>query len=216
VIFQEELPIAAPLAVVRQRLLDYMDRGGLDHAVSAGFEDGQTLLARAGLARSGVTRSMAARSGVRAVAAQSIEHLTVHFLPAYVRGARTVIPIRWLASDPTGELSPTLDGNLELTPADDGATRLIFVGSYVPAVGRLGPPPSRRVLLQITRATVLGFLSCVAGGIREPATPSCGVRRDAVARRADGARAEPRPPEETREERRQVLHRCRVGESDDA
>jgi len=146
VILREETVLDAPPLLVQQRLIEQLRLDGLEVASAASFDDERTLLVRAGVA--GVTKSVAMAS-----------------LPAYLRGDVTVIPIRWVATGPLGELFPTLEANLEVSPTDDGRTLLVLVGSYRPPLGRLGATIDHLVMHNVGSATTRGFLSRVSDQI---------------------------------------------------
>lgn len=64
----------------------------------------------------------------------------------WLRDAVTVIPLRWSATGPLGELFPTLDANLEISAADAGQCRVALIGSYRPPLGSVGAVLDRAVL----------------------------------------------------------------------
>ena len=145
-ILREETVLDAPPLLVQRRLIEQLRLDGLEVASAASFDDERTLLVRAGVA--GVTKSVAMAS-----------------LPAYLRGDVTVIPIRWVATGPLGELFPTLEANLEVGPTDDGRTLLVLLGSYRPPLGRLGAKIDHIVMHNVGSATTRGFLSRVSAQI---------------------------------------------------
>ena len=145
----EGMLLGVPVAVALQRLMAYLQIDGLQSAGSAAFNEGQAVLLRAGFA--GLTKQVAVQN-----------------LPAYFRGDTTVIPIRWIATGPAGDLFPALDANLELDPAEAGTTRLTFRGSYRPPLGRLGAALDQLVLHNVARATTRTLLSHLERAILEP------------------------------------------------
>jgi len=109
---------------------------------SAGFGEGSTILARAGIG--GLTKAVA-----------------VETIPAYLRGAVVVVPIRWVAAGPMSGAFPVLDANLELS-AVESQTDLVLIGSYRPPLGKLGEAIDRILLKSVARATVRNFLAQLA------------------------------------------------------
>jgi hypothetical protein len=123
----EGILLEVPVAVALERLTAQLQIGGLQAAGSAAFNEGQAVLLRAGFA--GLTKQVAVQN-----------------LPGYFRGDTAVIPIRWTATGPAGDLFPALDANLELDPAEAGTTRLTVHGSYRPPLGRFGAALDQLVL----------------------------------------------------------------------
>ena len=135
--------LAVPTAVAQDRLLTVLHAdGGLQHAASAAFRAGEAVLLRAGFA--GVSKQVA-----------------VHSVPAYLRGDTTVIPLRWVATGPAGELFPAMDANLELDPTPDGHCRLTLRGNYAPPLGQLGVRLDQLLLHRAARATARSLLTRV-------------------------------------------------------
>ena len=134
--------LAVPMEVAKDRLLTLLHAdGGLQDAASAAFGAGETVLLRAGFA--GVSKLVA-----------------VHSVPAYLRGDTTVIPLRWVATGPAGELFPAMDADLELDPTPDGHCRLTLSGNYRPPLGQLDVRLDQ-VLHRATRATARSLLTRV-------------------------------------------------------
>jgi hypothetical protein len=77
---------------------------------------------------------------------------------ANVRDGVTVIPLRWSATGPVGDLFPTLDANLEITACGAGRSRVTLVGSYRPPLGRVGVVLDRTVLHRAGRVTIRRWL----------------------------------------------------------
>lgn len=162
VIAREETCVRAPVAVVEQRVLDYLRLDGLESEATDAFHEGSALVARAGIG-------------------WLSKRLEVRSLPATVRDGAIVIPIRWLATGPVGDLFPTLDANLELHPTEEGSTRLVLVGSYVPPLGTVGATLDLLVLNRVARATIAGFLARLAHLVRQPHPASeAGMAQNAV------------------------------------
>jgi hypothetical protein len=137
--FSESLALDVPLAMVQHRLLAFLRVGDLDSVAAAAYGEGVTLLTHAGVGGLGKT-----------VAVQNI--------PAYRRGAVTVVPIRWVATGPMARAFPVLDANLEMSAADSETT-LTLVGSYRPPLGKVGEAIDAMVLKSVARATIRAFLS---------------------------------------------------------
>ena len=136
------LPV--PTAVAQHRLLTVLHAdGGLQDAAAAAFRAGETVLLRAGFAGVG-----------KQVAVQSV--------PGYLRGETTVIPLRWVATGPAGELFPAMDANLELDPTPDGHCRLTLTGNYRPPLGWVGVRLDQVLLHRAARATARGPLTRVS------------------------------------------------------
>jgi hypothetical protein len=137
--FSESLAVDAPLAMVQHRLLTFLRVGDLDGLAEDAYGEGLTLLAHAGAG--GLSKAV-----------------TVQSIPAYRRGAVTVVPIRWVATGPMTRVFPVLDANLELSAAD-AETTLTMVGTYRPPFGRLGEAIDKIALKSVASATIRTFLS---------------------------------------------------------
>ena len=140
VILREESTIDAPPLLVQQRLLQRLRLDGLHAESRDSFDEEHALLVRAGVA--GVTKTVAMAT-----------------FPPYLRGQVTVIPIRWVATGPLGELFPTLEANLEVGPTGDGRTLFVLIGAYRPPLRRIGQRIDRLVMHNVGTATARGFLS---------------------------------------------------------
>ncbi len=162
-IIEERLIITPPVAVAVARIGRDFDVGAFDGAVSADFSDTHESLVRAGVA--GITKKVA-----------------VAALPPRITGQGVVIPMRWQAVGPAGELFPTLDANLTLRPAEHGCTLLTLTGSYLPPFGRVGAVLDQLLLHQVARTTLQRFLSALATTATSGATDSS----TASTRRAPG------------------------------
>jgi hypothetical protein len=166
--------LAVPAAVAQHRLLTVLHtERGLRDAAAAAYETGQAVLLRAGFA--GISKQVA-----------------VHIVPAYLRGATTVIPLRWVATGPAGDLFPAMDANLELDPTADGQCRLTLLGNYQPPLGHLGAGLDRVLLHRAARSTARGLLTRVGRVIlaTQPA-PDAGPGYPAA---HDDGRVDPRWP----------------------
>jgi hypothetical protein len=85
------------------------------------------------------------------------KRVAIETIPAYQRGAVTVVPFRWLATGPVGGAFPVLDANLELA-AEGSNTVLTIVGSHLPPFGKLGAAADSLLLKTVARATIRSFL----------------------------------------------------------
>lgn len=152
----ESVALALPMAVAQHRLLEYLQVGDMDSVASAAYREGATILARAGIG--GLSKTVEIQS-----------------VPAYQRGATTVVPLRWVATGPLGGAFPVLDANLELTATEAG-TEMLVVGSYRPPFGVVGAAVDRLVMGAVAQATLRSFaaqLSDVAAGVH----PSVAMRQ---------------------------------------
>jgi uncharacterized membrane protein len=122
-----------------------------DFAASAAG-DGETVQLRAGIA--GVSKQ---------IAVQALE-------PVYGPD-RVVVAMRWVATGLTGDLFPTLDGNLELRGLCADATEVVLIGSYRPPLGRTGEVIDHLLMGRVARRTVQSFVSRLARAVTEP-TPA--------------------------------------------
>lgn len=135
----EAATLDVPLAMAKHRLLTFLSAGDPDGIASAAFNEGATMLTRAGAA--GLSKTV-----------------RVEIVPAYQRGEVTVIPIRWTATGPLGSAFPVLDANIELTGAGS-QTLLEVLGSYRPPLGRVGEALDQLLLKSVARATIQKYLS---------------------------------------------------------
>jgi hypothetical protein len=87
----------------------------------------------------------------------------VHFQTGPVQrvGERFVVPVTWEASGFAG-LFPIMDAILELHPAEENRTRLLFWGRYDPPLGRVGDLVDRFIAHRTAEATVSALLDAVA------------------------------------------------------
>jgi hypothetical protein len=120
VFVREELRLALPVAVARERILTQLRTDGLQAASAAALELGRTASGSDGH-RAG--DSSGHREGT---VPRPSPHLSVHTLPANTRGHVTVIPIRWFVDD-MGHGQPLLDVNLEVAPAQTADTTLLLL-----------------------------------------------------------------------------------------
>jgi hypothetical protein len=132
VFVREELQLAVPVTVVRERILTQLRTDGLHAASSAALHLGRSTLGGDGSGtRDGQARGDRQARGDGAVTRPS-PHLSVHTVPAYTRGPVTVVPIRWCING-VGDGQPVLDANLEIGPAENtDTTLLLLVGLFRP------------------------------------------------------------------------------------
>ena len=135
----ESVALAVPLAIAQHRLLEYLLAGDMDGLASAAYQQGASILARAGVG--GLSKAV-----------------QIHSIPPYQRGSTMVLPLRWVATGALSGAFPVLDSNLELTAADDG-TEMLFVGSYRPPFGSVGAALDRLLLHSVAQATIRSFLA---------------------------------------------------------
>lgn len=127
------------------RLCSWLATGEGRSAAAQALEAGGRVIARAGLP--GLSKSVEVRT-----------------MPPAVRHGVTVIPLRWSATGPMGNLFPTLDANLEISAAAPGRSRVALIGSYRPPLGQVGERLDRAVLNRAGRVTVRRWLrgACAA------------------------------------------------------
>lgn len=89
-------------------------------------------------------------------------------------GSKTVFPLRWAASGPSG-LFPSLDADLEVASLRPGHTQLAMSARYVPPFGPVGRVIDRAVLSRVAEATLKDFLDRVAEAISRPRAASAGA-----------------------------------------
>jgi hypothetical protein len=137
--------VSAPVALVLERVRAELTVDGLSAAVSAALA--------AGVGHSGERPSGERPSGERPTERGALSVLTS---PMYFRGQVAVLPMRWFTSAPSDESQPTLDGNLEVEPADS-ATQLTLIGIHRFGASLSAPTDSKQQ--EVARATARGFLS---------------------------------------------------------
>ena len=84
-------------------------------------------------------------------------------------GGPAHLALRWEAIGPSGELFPTLDADIALSPAGEHATTLTLAGVYRPAPGNLGGELDQVVLRRVAEATIHTFVNRIAEAIIAPA-----------------------------------------------
>jgi hypothetical protein len=140
VFFSEEVVVDASAESAGHALTRWLAVGGSSPAASASVAVGGPVVVRAGFA--GLTKT-----------------IEVHAMPSRVRDGVTVVPLRWSATGPTGDMFPTLDANLEITPLDPHRSRVALVGSYRPPLGPMGTVLDQTALRHAARATIRHWLA---------------------------------------------------------
>ena len=79
------------------------------------------------------------------------------------------LALRWEAIGPGGELFPTLDADIALSPAGAHATTLTLTGVYRPPPGNRGGELDQVVLRRVADATIHTFVNRIADAIIVPA-----------------------------------------------
>jgi len=142
----EVLVLDVPVAAAQDRLLAFHVDGGVQDAATFAFREGHVILEGDGF--TGWT-----------------DQVAVHSVPAYLRSATTILPLRWVVTGTSGDIIPAVDANLELDQAPDGRARLTFRGSYRPPWGQLGFVLDQQRLQDAARATARGLLDRVADAL---------------------------------------------------
>lgn len=139
VFFCEEVVVFAPVNTTCQRLSEWLavEAGGT--AAADALADGGRVLLRAGV------------SWLR----KTVE---VRTLVPRLRDGVVVMPMRWSATGPGGELFPTLDATLQVTAYAPRQTLVTLVGAYRPPLGELGAALDRTLLHHAGQVTIRRFL----------------------------------------------------------
>ncbi len=145
----EEVTLPLPAETARQRMLVHLHINGLEDVSADAFDSGHEMLLRAGVV--GLSKQV-----------------LVQVLPPYLDVETMVVPLRWVATGPTGALFPQLDANLELTPATESESTLQLVGSYRPPLGEVGAGLDRVVLHRVAQSTCRSLLREVRSALLEP------------------------------------------------
>ena len=104
--------------------------------------------------------------------------VNVHFRDLAAEGAPAHLAFRWEAIGPGGELFPTLDADIALSPAGQHATTLTLAGVYRPPPGNLGGELDQVVLRRVAEAMIHMFVNRIAEAIIAPgpaAEPGGGI-----------------------------------------
>lgn len=139
----EETLLALPVECAEERMIDLVEFVGLQGVSDDAFGEGRQLLIQAGVA--GVSK-----------------RVEVQVLPAQRIGGTLVVPIRWVATGPSGVLFPQLDANLEIWPSGPDESALRLLGSYRPPLGGLGERLDRLLLHRVAEATSQALLRDLA------------------------------------------------------
>ena len=91
--------------------------------------------------------------------------VNVHFRDVAADGGPARLALRWEAIGPGGELFPTLDADIALSPAGGHATTLTLTGVYRPPPGNLGGELDQVVLRRVAEATIQMFVNRIAEAI---------------------------------------------------
>jgi len=94
--------------------------------------------------------------------------VTVHFRYLTADGGSARLALRWEAIGPGGELFPTLDADITLSPTREHGTTLTLAGVYRPPPGNLGGELDRVVLRRVAEATIHTFVNRIAEAIIAP------------------------------------------------
>lgn len=140
---------AVPLSAATSRLLELLGRPAAAALALSATGEGEAVLLRTG-------------------AAGMSKQVSVHTLEPTYGPERVSIPIRWVATGVTGELFPSLDGNLELRATADGGTEIALVGSYRPPFGRAGEVLDQLLMRRVARGTVQSFVGMLARAVAGP------------------------------------------------
>ena len=104
--------------------------------------------------------------------------VNVHFRDLAADGGPAHLAFRWEAIGPGGELFPTLDADIALSPAGEHATTLTLAGVYRPPPGNLGGELDQVVLRHVAEATIQMFVNRIGEAIIAPgpaAEPGGGI-----------------------------------------
>ena len=144
------VPLRASTA--QHRMLVHLNRDGLQDPSAGAHEHGRRLLLRAGVV--GLAKQV-----------------DVQVLPAYQQQETFVIPLRWVATGPTGRLFPELDANLEISASGPEECCVRMVGSYRPPMGGVGAGLDRVVLHRVGEATFRTMLHRLCATLLDPPPP---------------------------------------------
>jgi hypothetical protein len=159
----EEIRLPVGVDEARGRLQEYLQAGGLQGDSDRAFSEGRNMLIRAGVL--GVSKEV-----------------QVQVLPPYLYGATMLVPLRWVATGPSGAMFPQLDANLELMPDGAHGSILRVSGSYRPPLGAVGATLDRVVLHRVAEATSRTLLQKLARALTGDSSANRGARVDADSR----------------------------------
>lgn len=172
--FSEEALVDSPVERTVGRLSSWLAAADGQAAAAEALAAGGRVLARAGFA--GLSKAVEVRT-----------------LAPGIRDGVTVIPIRWSATGPLGDLFPSLDANLEISAAEAGQSRMALTGSYRPPLGALGDLLDKAVLHRAGRVTIRRWLHAAGVVVTNPELGQAAARPQQRAVRETRSRFEPRP-----------------------
>lgn len=108
-----------------------------------------------------VGRGLFMSAGVGAVSKQVL----VQLLRPYPHDRVLIVPLRWVATGPSGAMFPQLDGNLELAPVDEDRSTLRLNGAYRPPLATVGARLDQLLLHHVADATIHRLLQDIAAAI---------------------------------------------------
>ena len=97
------------------------------------------------------------------------KRVRVRFLDPVSHNETLTVGVRWEATGITGALFPVFDGDINLAPAGEQATRLTLVGVYRPPLDRLGATLDRLILHRLATATIRALLERIADAVTSSA-----------------------------------------------
>jgi hypothetical protein len=134
--------VRVALGVAQHRLLHFLRVGDLDSLATHSYTASSTVASEA-------------------IGAGLAKTITIESIPAYQRGATTVVPIRWHAAGPLGGAFPVLDANIELS-ANASGSEILVIGSYRPPLGDVGAVVDRLLLHRVAESTIRHFVEQLA------------------------------------------------------
>jgi hypothetical protein len=152
VFVHEETHLDLSFAAAQQVLADLARGSLLLNASRAAYGEGITGLARVGPV--GTVRGLS-------------RLVQVDLGDPTVRPDSARLALRWEATGPGSSLLPALDADIDLTPTEEGATKLTLNGVYRPPMGALGAGLDQAVLSRIATATIRDFVGRLAGAITD-------------------------------------------------
>jgi hypothetical protein len=144
-LIQDFVHVALPYSEVRSQVMND-PHAILENLAVTAYRDGEQLSVRIG--PSGKHRTMS-------------KEVALDVGSPYPRGDGIVFPLCWWATK-AAWLFPCLDGDLEVSPLEDGTTRIALSGRYEPPLASLGRSMDRMVLHRVAESSVRSFLSNIA------------------------------------------------------
>jgi hypothetical protein len=143
--FSETVTVERRFDVAVSRLIGMIPGPVLTEMSEGAYEHDRSLLVRVGPFGDAVGVS-------KLVRVQTLEPIT--------RGSDTVVvPLRWEATGPMGDVFPVLDADLTLARDGDGLCTVTLTGTYRPPMGPLGRAADRALMARVARATARSLLS---------------------------------------------------------